>query len=334
MTRRSGISLVEVLVSIGVVAVGILGVVTLLPLGLQQTKQGTVADRAAAAGRRAWREFQVRGMDHVESWQVDTTMGEFPYEAVAIDPWWRTRDPSVSAFPIGGAIPMNRISLRDIGTTERALADEIFYIQDDLNFVASPLEGALPIQVDEATGLPWLATDDHPATTPAKRAFGGSSEDAAAGGFSWFATLVPHKNRRSDLVTLSIVVVHQRVDPSISLPNTDEPTERTLQCDVHHGMGGADVTLSFTGSERDARAYLKTGRNRWIMLSGSRDGDYFQWYRVLTAGPIVEHQGQWKRDLTLIGADWPVDSSTQATLVRGAVAVFERTITLKASTIQ
>jgi hypothetical protein len=61
-TRRSGVSLLEVTFSIGVVMVGLLGVASLLPLAGYQANKGRLADKAAHFGRQAYREFVVRGM--------------------------------------------------------------------------------------------------------------------------------------------------------------------------------------------------------------------------------------------------------------------------------
>jgi hypothetical protein len=60
---RIGISLMEVLISIGVVSIGLLGVVSLIPVASQLAEEGTQNDRKANVGRRSFREFSVRGFD-------------------------------------------------------------------------------------------------------------------------------------------------------------------------------------------------------------------------------------------------------------------------------
>jgi hypothetical protein len=59
--RRQGISLLEVLVSIFIVSVGLLGVISLFPVGLQTAQRGLIAERAAVVGRTALKEFLTRG---------------------------------------------------------------------------------------------------------------------------------------------------------------------------------------------------------------------------------------------------------------------------------
>ena len=59
---RRGITLMEVLISIFVVAVGLLGVAALIPVGRFSVTETSKNDRAAALGRAAWRDIKVRGI--------------------------------------------------------------------------------------------------------------------------------------------------------------------------------------------------------------------------------------------------------------------------------
>lgn len=59
---RRGITLLEVLISIGVVSVGLLGVAALIPLGSLAVNETAKADRSAALGRSAQHEVRVRRM--------------------------------------------------------------------------------------------------------------------------------------------------------------------------------------------------------------------------------------------------------------------------------
>ena len=48
---RSGLSLLEVLISVFVLSIGLLGVAAVIPLGYHQIVEATKADRAASCGR-------------------------------------------------------------------------------------------------------------------------------------------------------------------------------------------------------------------------------------------------------------------------------------------
>jgi hypothetical protein len=61
-SRRRGISLMEVLISAFIMAVGLLGVAALLPVGYHEANAGAVADRSAVLGQQAFRDFRIRGI--------------------------------------------------------------------------------------------------------------------------------------------------------------------------------------------------------------------------------------------------------------------------------
>ena len=60
--QRSGISLLEVLISVGVIALGIFGVASLIPVAQLSVDKGLTADRQAALGRSAIADFRIRNM--------------------------------------------------------------------------------------------------------------------------------------------------------------------------------------------------------------------------------------------------------------------------------
>ena len=60
--RRRGVSLMEVLISIFVSAVGLLGLAALIPAGQIQLNRATVSDHGTALGAKALREVRLRGL--------------------------------------------------------------------------------------------------------------------------------------------------------------------------------------------------------------------------------------------------------------------------------
>jgi hypothetical protein len=69
--HRRGVSLMEVMFAIGVVAVGLAGVIAIIPLGLNLVGKGNVADRAMRTGLNAVEHFEARGMNRPERWMYD-----------------------------------------------------------------------------------------------------------------------------------------------------------------------------------------------------------------------------------------------------------------------
>lgn len=66
--RRSGLSIIEVLVSIGILVLGLLGVVALIPIAAQHLRRGMALDDATAVSRGGLAEFQARGGNNIQKW--------------------------------------------------------------------------------------------------------------------------------------------------------------------------------------------------------------------------------------------------------------------------
>ncbi len=71
---RSAVTLLEVLVSMGVMSVGLLGVAALIPLGRMELAEANKMDNAATIGRWAFRDLMVQGYLQPEMW-VDPLSG-------------------------------------------------------------------------------------------------------------------------------------------------------------------------------------------------------------------------------------------------------------------
>ena len=65
---RHGVTVLEVLFSIGIVAVGLLGVLTIVPVAGNRVTQGNIADNGDRLGRNAIRQFDLRNMRQPNMW--------------------------------------------------------------------------------------------------------------------------------------------------------------------------------------------------------------------------------------------------------------------------
>lgn len=104
---RSGISLMEVLISIGVVAIGLSGLAFLLPVAHHQAESGARTDRMASVGKRAFREFHVREMARPERWRIWNNVAYAePLPAANAGPdasnpfWYRTNNGGLVRKPL------------------------------------------------------------------------------------------------------------------------------------------------------------------------------------------------------------------------------------------
>ena len=248
-------------------------------------------------------------------------------------------------------------------------ANMIFVSNDDLAFVIPQDEALLPNQVfpwkvgadgswgvagaddngdgsiDEQDEQGWFGSDD----IPVIRDYDGAT--------SWMATLVPRADAGgfiTETYLLSIVVFQDRplpvmfVDEDASGGYTageESDNERVVDVASFEGGGfsGGDLTLSGTNA-----AQLDFSAGDWIMLGGSAgvggsEAPAFRWYRVVATDSEPEAVGTtFQRVVTLQGADWQrpewhLASSaagfrpTQATIVSGVVAVYEKIIRLESN---
>ena len=334
--------------AIGVLSVGLLGVAALIPLAMHQAERGLSTDRAAAAARRAYREFEVRGMANPRLWATyqdlpplltDTVMVAGNPTVVplslCLDPIGltsptlaRNKFPAISeAIPTPPGMPksptMERIKLAlwpsaviPAAKDQEVLYRELFSALDDLDF-ERPTNARLP---SEQQFVPNQ-------TNPAKRLAGGR--------FSWMATLVPRPQLGAEMATLSIVVMERRNNPK---PDDERVFDMNLGQDFFSGgIAGGDVRLRWPAASglnptlvRERLEELRSGQ--WIMLSQFLAGTLqSRWYRVQSVGDI--DMSTKSIELTLHGPDWNPNEVTQATWIKGVVAVFEKTIRLEGSSL-
>ena len=376
---RGGITVLEVLFSIGIVAVGLLGVLTIIPVAGHRVTQGSISDHADRLGRNAVRQFDVGQMRRPIMWarfrtndqQYVTFSPSISEPAFCIDPLFvstqvynaATNNTTVAQeteyFPYflpGGAARMKRITLRKkagILTATGGIgmgleqAYEVFMAKDDLVF-------DLP---DDRTLAPQQKFD----TSNAKRQFDGK--------YTWMATVSPKDllypsaqggPPRTDLCTLSIIVFYRR-DTGMTMHYTNSSTEgpdpeRLVNVGFRDtsgnltagaGIGGGNVRLEtiVRQSNVHVREDLEARRGNWIMLSAKvqPNASYafdsvFRWYRVLSTEEVLgDATNGYTRNVTLLGADWTdvigAGGATQATLLNGVAAVYEKTIRLETSSL-
>ena len=354
-SRRAGVSLLEVLFSIGVALVGLAGIAALLPVAGIQANKGALADSAARLGADAIREFHVRSMGNPSTWRwydgsgfsslslAQLTAGN----SFCLDPRFVAqgdvipRDHALRAqFPYvapGAVLSMPRITLirsltppvTIMGTLQ---ANQVFTSDDSLVFDLPKDRTIGPVQNFSVSS----------SNQPLRR--------SATGNVSWMATIVPKLDLTGNLTdeyTLSVVVFSRRIiDPTLT--NENLASERVVMVapgtfySGQPAIGGGDLRLA---TRRDNPDDLELRSGDWVMLSGTkmRTGtlapiQVHTWYRVVNAGeePFLASPGVWVRDVTLVGPDWDwqnLSTATQVTIMRGAVAVFEKTIRLETSSL-
>jgi hypothetical protein len=335
----------------GIVAVGLLGVIAILPVAGTRVTQGMVADMADRVGRNGFRQFEIMHMGRSSMWveaqgngapspNFDKYVAYVPgaKDAFCIDPLFITQvladnSPAWKSewgqFPCvtGTPVWMKRISLRKYPGAADAMGYD---------------SSATPPHNKRCAAQIFMAEDDLTVDFPSDRTlppiqnFGMASSAAqkrqSEGNFSWLAMVTPTENG-SDQGVVWIVVFHRRI--------VDATEERVLAVTQFGdaGLHGGEVTLQSTSADN-----LKMKQGEWIMLAGTYSADstrkLFRWYRVQSAGSEVRSvSGNYERDVTLQGQDWPTTliaspanppwppagTLALATWIPGTVAVYEKT---------
>ncbi len=330
---RAGVSLLEVLISMFVLSIGLLGMAALIPVGKFAIDQTGKADRSGACGHAALSEIKVRRMLDPYPWPDfpdqpqwvyangnDAVPAAFAAGSFAIDPLGVARGMPVNlgGATIGSVVP--RITLKSVPngpamTFEQA--ERVFRWQDDLIF-------SLPEDMEP----PPAGDSDRP------RPADPSGVPQAAGKYSWLVTVTPAAAEADlpvadrTLFSVSVAVCHGRsfaISEFSGLP-VGEYATTTVEF-LGSGYGGGSVRLTWPPPDpRDP--LLKLREREWIMLSGGRQ---CKWYRIVSADrespPSL---------LTLAGPDWDRTDSPNPTAVAidHVVGVYTTTVELDSSLLR
>ena len=178
--RHRGISVLEVLISIFIVAVGLLGVISMLPVGHLFVQNAIRADHASALAEQGFNDVILRSRD--DKWLAKLDLDE----PVAVD-------------PLGGAdgVLGGSSLTRDNAGISVAMAKEIFIGTDDVSYTEPDKLGDLPQVIHISMDDPANAG----ATIPHKRGYYGR--------YSYLVTVVP-QGAGSRVAKVSVPVFFKR----------------------------------------------------------------------------------------------------------------------------
>ena len=289
-SARRGISLMEVLMSIFILTVGLLGLASLIPVGGYQVGEAVRSDRAAAVGRAAFNEVRIRGLLDPRLWRdnVDTT------QLFVIDPLGNFQNGGFKVLLNSSQLVYLRRWPGDNTPINKALIRHIFTSHDDLEFVAQD------------------NPDDPPRQMPAT----GLRKRPSADRYSWLVTVVPvgseagRESTQGELHRVSVAVFHSRQS------NDETATVPVINNARVDGGTLPFGTLVLRGASTDDLKSLKD--NRWIFVTdGARVN---RWYK------IVSRRGD---RITVDGPQIEIGSSRlQVVLFKEVVGVYEYSMKL------
>ena len=298
----AGFSLLEILISIFIILFGLVGLVSLLPVGRYEMAQTQIYDYSAACGRAGLHEIKTRRMlGYMWNSSSMTTVSTIS-STVMLDPLGYAKNTAWTSFPSSSS--MVRFSLPASSSSNAVMpstaAERVFRWQDDLVFDIP--EGGLRPRQMYFTSL-----------TASTTAAGSGLVPQSEGNYSWMAMVAPLTNSSgvpTYYYTVSVVVFFKRdfTEPSCSVTMLNSVTSSG-------GLLISDVQLSDTT--------LDVRENRWIMLMGN---SIYQWYRVVSVGDLG---GLSYRNVSLAGPDWPSTTApTTAIVPPGVVGVYTETLEL------
>lgn len=332
-TRR-GVSLLEVLISIFVLMVGLLGVAALIPIGRHHMAEAIRTDRAAACGRAILHEAKIRKWIDPTTWRTRTGTNVYivdgngrswlPYQTYVIDPLFLANNqtnPKAESFPYDSSSSgMVRVTLASVYNSDsaihRANAQQLCVWHDDLMFAPSP---------GDSEGRPRamvLTGDTSPPSIVLWTNGANVLRDENEGNYTWLVTVTP-RGERTTISGQEYVAINQSLSCQVSavvfhkrdlVPSgwTDPISERMASSIGAGGLGGGDVTLGDADVKQD----------EWVLV-GETDYPY-EWYRVVAA----DEEGAATRNVTLAGPDWPTPA-TQAAVFSDVVGVYTATYPLE-----
>lgn len=351
---RRGVSLLEVLVSMFIILVGLLGVASLLPVARHNIVETAKRNRGAECGRAVLQDIRIRSMANPARWFCW-------YDANNPYPGWKTPFNGGWTSPWSTPLPVNEAALEHYQSyvidplyitaylRDNPSATPAQIVADTARFPYSAAAAVFPslhlarASLDLApTGAQWSYfdrlfnwPDDQIFEIPAdKQARATRLVDSAGvgqfeGNYSWMTTVLPGVGGGGVLdgtYEVSVAVFYQRdFSPPSNPLDPAKPGERSVT--VHFdrpgcggGYGGGDVLLEKLPG--DPAGTLDLRENEWMLVMAWRNlgGTWrkaFKWYRVAwieEQNPATPNQ----RFATLVGDDWPlawrVDANEDGTL--------------------
>jgi type II secretory pathway pseudopilin PulG len=309
--RRPGITLLEVLISLGVLTIGLVSVVSLLPAGRSLAVKAAVYDRASALASNAAADLINRGLLRSEKWLKYSEDPSTPTsQFLVFDPlgpsWFGKDDPqnslgclrpdaagaaqSLTAFlPNASGLPVNPVP--------PAATDIVFRAEDE------PIYSTEDVGNDDPPLPKWSPSN----TAPARRAFQGN--------YSYLATLKSSNTiapywSPANTATLTVVVFHRRGEGN--------PTPSIA--DATANANGWPVPLSPGQSVKD----LVRPGNMVLWCNNQIAPTACRWYRVLMA---TEADG--RAFITCEGSDPPAAAGNVLYLFPASVAALEMPVRLE-----
>jgi|GEM_PF-2255168 len=318
---NAGVTLMEVLIAIFILAVGLLGVAALLPVGGSETLEAIRADRTAAIGAAALSELHARRI--LEPFQWNTASRQ-------LVPMWYYNDQQLEDLATNA--PSGFILIDPLGLARAKEADTLS------QWILFPKGVTLMPRVT-VRATPWapspLSSNDawEIFSTPEQDTSGYRLTD-----YSWMVMISPLSptQRASPWRVCSVIVFYRRLLDFSSSPA--EVPELVVDLDTTPVLTDEGGEIILKATEENLRTRLKS--DHWLLLFNA-NFQWCQWYRIVAAArpenpAISADQRKWH--VTVVGGPWPDDDNNPSTppnpatlpnkalLMEGVVGVFSQIV--------
>jgi hypothetical protein len=296
---RRGITLLEVLISTFVLAIGLLGLAALLPVGRLAIMETLKADHSGDCGRAGLRDVKVRRMLDPDFWPAGANVGNGSF---VIDPVGVVTG---AGDKFGGVLPRISLmygSLNGVIPYDLNKALQVFLWADDLQYdmpedLRPPQPAGRPV-LEPGMYLPrysWFVT-----ATPAA-----AQANLMPNERTHYNASIVICNNRPLAVGMSAADVADIVVGVSSLPDSINGVS----------PGGGSIVLSDPITNAVNGKNLR--ENNWIALvspATATRGPVCCWYRVVSVGDPTTH-------LALSGPDWVIPAAQTQAIVPSATVI-------------
>ncbi len=334
---RSGISLLEILVSIFILSIGLLGVAALIPIGKLSLVETNKSDRSGMQGRAGLREVKARRM-------LDPTL--------LSDPQGRGTVPNVYAIDPLGVV--DGLRLLNLGLTSNVGTGPLFPIPRFTLLYGSPPAAPSLTVVEQvfrwhddllyeqrADYTPPPAYPNGVRPIPVYDPGLGVNVQGSDPSFSWFLTVSPSQ-LQPRTYEVSVVSCYKRLlTQTNGQPDGEQAADLMTGAAGFPGLGFGGGTIVLNNPNLSTTLPLRRVKdNQWVMLCGwnpdannNRIPVRCQWYRVVGVGLDVPAPNG--PALSLVGPDWDVGNYQNVTLlvVNGVTGVYTNTVQLDSDEI-
>ncbi len=306
---RRGISLMEVLISMFVLTVGLLGVAALIPAGRHEIVEAAKLDNASMVGRAAFRDMQVRGFLNPAGWNYYSGGSYYPvYDANRPDPF-QGQLPTSNSYGTGiGFVnniayaidPLAITGASNLGpyfpyyysNSNGDLSSKVNLAPEPTPLRPAPMLRIVPFTFGAGVNLPQqnavfdsvfrssfdqilepnATNSDFP---PSPKWFPGNTRRMNDGNYTWLATVVSDGSKQAQFgnVTVSVAVFYKRV---VQLTTDNPPKaigEYVVELDPFPVLpmpGGGEAILRDLPNHPLTNKPVSVRPGQWLMLGGRR----------------------------------------------------------------